>query len=107
PDALRNRAFGVSLGVQSIAINDGNEAGSHIRALWEAGTVVLGRRFDQIAPDWEAPAWAPKQVALAVGYSGLADLKEQGHGAFGRVMVPFPQVNLELSLTVGGRYYFG
>jgi hypothetical protein len=56
---------------------------------------------------WKLPRGLPKQVVLALGYSGVADWREQGHGAFARVIVPWPQVNLDVCLTVGGRYYSG
>jgi hypothetical protein len=42
---------------------------------------------------------------ITLGYSGVADSEEQGHGAFGRLIVPIPRLDLQMSLVGGMRYY--
>ncbi len=107
PDALRNRASGFSVGLQTVVVNDRSDLDTHVRGFWEAGAVLWGRRYDQARPDWDVPRWYPDQIALAAGYSGVADTQEQGHGFFGRVLVPWPQINAEISLIAGMRYHSG
>lgn len=107
PDALHNTTLGVSLAVQSIQLWDRNDTAAHMRALWEAGGVVAGRRFDQIQDNWKVSTLLPNQFIVVLAYSGVADTAEQGHGGFARIVVPWPQVNLDISITAGGRYYFG
>jgi hypothetical protein len=54
---------------------------------------------------WQS-RWLPDQIGFGVGYSGVYDTREQGHGVAARFVLPSPKLNLQLSLNVGMRYYF-
>src|SRR5258708_7529425 len=89
-DYLRNPAFGISLGMQSIS----DTHGSHVRGLVEAEVLVDARRVDYLHDDWDAYSGFPQMWALTLGYSGIADIHEHANGPMARLIFPLPQVNL-------------
>lgn len=101
--AARNPPVAVSLGMQTFS--DSSE--SHVRGLFDVDMMVLGFRRDYMRSAYSSAGIVPNQFALTLGYSGVADRNEQAHGMQGRFIVPLPQVNLDLSLGIGARYFFG
>jgi hypothetical protein len=77
-DSRKNLLFGTYIGMQSIA----NMSESRLRGLFGVDMLIGAGRPDLnrgIFPT--VPLWIPDQWALTFGYSGVADIHEQGHGA--------------------------
>lgn len=100
-DGFRNPVIGLNLGVQTISLG----SSAHLRALFEVETIVLGKRYDFLRQNWRVPEWLPGQLAVTLGYSGVAGSGEQGHGLFTRVIVPVPRLDLNVSVMAGVRYH--
>jgi len=107
-DPQDNLPLGYYIGMQSIA----EPKGSHLRALVGAELLAAGGRMDfskQIFSEdpYDYPWWAPAQWGVTLGYSGVIDVQEHGHGPTGRLVFPYPKANLQFSLLGGMRYYSG
>ncbi len=100
-DAYHNPVVGLNFGIQTVSL--GSEM--RVRGMFDAEVMVMGKRFDFQRQDWQVPEWLPGQVAVTLGYSGVAGSDEIGNGPYGRIIVPFPRINMDLSLMAGARYY--
>lgn len=102
-DAYHNPVVTLHTGVQTIALS----SETHIRALYEAEVMVFGKRFDAMRPDWEVPGYLPGQIAVTLGYSGVAGAGEPGNGGYVRGMIPIPRLNMNFRVIAGARSYGG
>ncbi|MBB5031457.1 hypothetical protein [Prosthecobacter vanneervenii] len=103
--AAFNPAFALNIGYQGWATGYASE----VRALTEAEMMVLGGRWDYLRDDF-SKAYLPRKIdmfAVTVGYSGLFDSDTSANGIAARLILPINQLNLQLSLYGGSRYYSG
>jgi hypothetical protein len=98
----KNPAWGFSLGMQNLQ----ESQGSHLRTLLEVERLVWGARVDYLDPSL-APKWEPNLWAITLSASGIWHPDGDGYGLGGRIILPFPKANFQISLLGGMRYYLG
>lgn len=105
----RNPGLGISVGFESVS----GFQESHVRGLLEVEGLIIGGRHDitRDADQFKKPnligsLWS-RNWGLTVGYSGVLGGDDAGQGAFGRLIWPIPQLNLQISLQVGAKYTWG
>lgn len=105
----RNPGFALSLGFESVS----DFGGSRVRGLLDAEALLTGGRRDISSSteqfkerSFPRNLW-PRNWGLTLGYSGVFGSDDHGQGAFARAIWPIASLNVQISLQVGGRYYWG